>query len=85
MYNQLSSFINRHKLLYSYQFGFRINHAPVLALLCLPDKILDALENGEYVIGLFLDFSKAFDTVNHDILFAKLEFFGHPWCLSTMV
>ena len=36
----------------------------------------DALENGEYVLGLFLDFSKAFDTVNRDILFAKLEFLG---------
>ena len=67
MYNQLLSFINKHKLLYSYQFGFRINHAPELALLCLADKISDALENGEYVLGLFLDFSKAFDTVNHEI------------------
>ena len=76
MYNQLSSFTNKHKLLYSYQFGFRLNHAPELALLCLVDKISDALENGEYVLGLFLDFSKAFDTVNHDILFAKLEFLG---------
>ena len=76
MYNQLLSFTNKHKLLYSYQFGFRMNHAPELALLCLVDKISDALDNGEYVLGLFLDFSKAFDTVNHDILFAKLEFLG---------
>ena len=76
MYNQLLSFINKHKLLYAYQFGFRINHAPELALLCLVDKVSDALENGEYVLGLFLDFSKAFDTVNHEILFAKLEFLG---------
>ena len=76
MYNQLLSFTNKHKLLYSYQFGFRMNHAPELALLCLVYKISDALENGEYVLGLFLDFSKAFDTVNHDILFAKLEFLG---------
>ena len=76
VYNQLLSFINKHKLSYSYQFGFRINHTPELhvALLCLADKISDALENGEYVIELFLDFSKAFDTVNHDILLAKLEF-----------
>ena len=76
MYNQLLSIINKHKLLYAYQFGFRKNHAPELALLCLVDKISDALENGEYVLGLFLDFSKAFDTVNHDILLAKLDFLG---------
>ena len=71
MYNQLLSFINKHKLLYAYQFGFRINHS-----LCLVDKVSDALENGEYVLGPFLDFSKAFDTVNHEILFAILEFLG---------
>ena len=76
MYNQLLSFINKHKLLYTHQFGFRINHAPELALLCLADKISDALANGEYVLGLFLDFSKAFDTVNQEILFSKLEFLG---------
>ena len=76
MYNQLLPFINKHKLLYAYQFGFRINHAPELALLCLVDTVSDALENGEYVLGLFIDFSKAFDTINHEILFAKLEFLG---------
>ena len=42
----------------------------------LTDKILNALENGEFVLGLFLDFSKAFDTVNHGILFQKLEYYG---------
>ena len=76
MYTRLLSFINKHKLLYSYQFGFRRGHSPDLALICLVDRISNALENGEYVLGLFLDFSKAFDTVNHDILFNKLECLG---------
>ena len=40
------------------------------------DQISKALENGEYIVGVFLDFSKAFDTVNHDILFKKLEMYG---------
>ena len=76
MYTRLLSFINKHKLLYSYQFGFRRGHSPDLALICLVDRISNALENGEYVLGLFLDFSKAFDTVNPDILFTKLECLG---------
>ena len=76
MYNRLLSFINKHKLLYSYQFGYRCNHSPELALLCLVDKISNSLENEYFVLGLFLDFSKAFDTVNHDILFTKLEYLG---------
>ena len=76
MYTKLLTFINKNKLLYSYQFGFRRGHSPDLALICLVDRISNALENGEYVFGLFLDFSKAFDTVNHDILFTKLECLG---------
>ena len=87
MYNRLLSFVNKCKLLYEYQFGFRCGHSPELALTCLVDKISNALENGEYVLGLFLDFSKAFDTVNHDILFEKLEYLGIRgiplmWCKS---
>ena len=76
MYNRLLSFVNKCQLLYEYQFGFRCCHSPELALTCLGNKISNVLENGEYVLGLFLDFSKAFDTVNHEILFEKLEYLG---------
>ena len=76
MYNRLLSFINKFSLLHPYQFGFRNNHSQELALLYLVDKISNALDNGECVLGLFLDFSKAFDTVNHDILLTKLEYLG---------
>ena len=87
MYTRLLSSVNKCQLLYEYQFGFRCGLSPELALTCVVDKISNALENGEYVLGLFLDFSKAFDTVNHDILFEKLEYLGIRgillmWCKS---
>ena len=42
----------------------------------LVDKLISSIQKGEFVIGIFLDFSKAFDTVNHDILIRKLEHIG---------
>ena len=76
MYCRLLSFINKHNILYAFQFGFRKLHSPNLALIILVDRISKALENGDFVLGLFLDFSEAFDTVNHSILYKKLEFYG---------
>jgi hypothetical protein len=47
-----------------------------MAITILMDKIIRALERGHYVIGLFLDFSQAFYTVNHEILLSKLSHYG---------
>lgn len=87
MYNRLLSFVNKHAILHNYQFGFRANHSTNMALIIIVDKILQALQKGDIVIGVFLDFSKAFDTVNHDILLKKLEKYGirgtaHKWFAS---
>ena len=76
MYNRLISFINKHNLLYKYQFGFKKGNSTNMALILLVDKISEAIQKGEYVLGVFLDFSKAFDTINHNILCRKLECYG---------
>ena len=76
MYVRLLSFVNKHKLLYKYQFGFREKHGTDIALIVLIDKIAAALNNDEIVLGVYLDLSKAFDTVNHEILIMKLYKYG---------
>ena len=56
-----------------------MHHSPNLAPVFLVDRISKALENGDFVLGLVLHFSKAFDTVNHSISFEKMEFCGIRW------
>ena len=76
MYDRLLQFIDEMELLYYLQFGFRKYHSTSLALMFLVDKISKALHEGDYVLGVFIDFSKAFDTVNHEILLSKLWCYG---------
>ena len=65
-----------YNIVCSNQFGFREKHSSFMALITIVDRLSEALEKGESVIGLFLDFSKAFDTVDHHILLLKLEHYG---------
>ena len=76
MYNRLNSYLDTYNILFHNQFGFRKKHSSYMALMILMDKLIKSLENGEYVVGVFLDFSKAFDTVNHEILLSKLDHYG---------
>ena len=76
MYNRLIDFIRKKSILYPKQFGFREQHSTDHALLSIVDKIQNSIDNREYSCGIFLDFSKAFDTVNHKILIQKLEHYG---------
>ena len=76
VYKRINDFITKYDILYKYQFGFRENHGTNLALSFLIDKIIAAHEKSQCVLGIFIDFSKAFDTINHEILFKKLENYG---------
>ena len=76
MSNRLLNFLNNCDKLNKYQFGFRNNHSTYMALVILLENLHNALDKGECAIGIFLDFQKAFDTVNHGILLDKLSHYG---------
>ena len=76
MYNRLYNFLTEHNILSMNQFGFRKNYSTFLALMDLVDSISKNIDEGNYSIGIFLDLSKAFDTINHTILLDKLCRYG---------
>ena len=68
MYYRLVEYLDMLNILNDKLFDFRRLHSSHMALMALMDKLIDSLEKREYVVGIFLDFSKAFDTANHDIM-----------------
>lgn len=74
--NRLISYLNKFDLLTSKQFGFRANYSTELALITFTDAIKTFIDKGFWAGALFIDFTKAFDTINHTILFCKLESLG---------
>ena len=79
--------MERQNILFEKQFGFRAKHNTNHAILSIVDKIQKAIEDRNFLCGIFLDFSKAFETVNHEIFLKKLEHYGirgcaHDWFKS---
>ena len=68
MYERQLDFLNKEKTLNKHQFGFRNNHSTYMALVILLENLRNALDNGVCAIVIFIDFLKAFDTVDHYIL-----------------
>ena len=89
MYNRLLKCLNKQGFFNKFQLGFRNKHSTFMALIILLEKLVKALDNGNCAVGIFLDFQKAFDTVDHCILLDKLHIYGirgiaHDWFSSNM-
>ena len=76
VHKQVYDYCILHKLLYGSQYGFRENHSTEHAVIELTDRILSDLDSGKLPIAIFLDFSKAFDMIDHSILLEKLYKYG---------
>ena len=76
MHRRLSNFLDKNKLTYSLQFGFRQNYSTSYAIIHLTETIKQSLDQGLFSCSIFVDLQKAFDTVDHDILLGKLEHYG---------
>ena len=73
MYSSVTKFVKDCNILYDQQYGFRSKHSTQHAILDIVNTILQNMDNGKFSCGVFIDLKKAFDTVNHEILLAKLE------------
>ena len=73
---RLVRFLEINHILFDYQFGFRKLHSTTLALIEFTDNIRKVLDEGNCAISGFVDLTKAFDTVDHEILLDKMDRYG---------
>ena len=71
LHTRLITYLDKNKLLYKNQYGYRKNHRTSHAVLNVTELIHTAISSNEYTIAMFLDLSKAFDTVDKNILTEK--------------
>ena len=77
MYSRFYKFLEKYSCFYKKEeFGFRNSHSTNHALISIIEEAKKSLDNNEYSCGVFLDFQKTFDTVNHEILLKKLHHYG---------
>ena len=75
-YSRVTKFVKDCNILDDQQYGFRSKQSTQHAILDIVNTILQNMDNGKFSCGVFIDLKKAFDTVNHEILLAKLENYG---------
>ena len=76
LYNSTYQYFKENDMFFPKQFGFQVNNSTHHAILNLTDDILTSFEKGQFTLGVFIDLSKVFGTVNHNTLLHKLELYG---------
>ena len=84
MYNRIYKHVTENNLLYHKQFGFQKNNSTSYVIIELINQIAESFDAKKFTLGVFIDLSKAFDTVDHDILLEKIKYYGirnkpHMW------
>ena len=73
---QTLKYLLKSNLFHEKQFGFQASNSTEHVVIQLISQILDAFNENKYTLGIFIDLSKAFDTVDHNILLKKLDMYG---------
>ena len=78
--------MDTNKLFYNDQYGFRPRLSTELAAVRFVNDLIKDMGNYKIPITVLIDLSKAFDTLNHDILLSKLKYYGVSgvWCLRLL-
>ena len=76
MHQRLYKFLEESNCFYNLQFGFHLNLSTNNVLLSITENIQTNLDNRDFASGVFIDLKKVFDTVGHDILLKKLEYYS---------
>ena len=74
-FNQLYEYFTK-KFVFDSQYGYKVKHSTELATIELVDRVLHSFDNKELPLTIFMDLSKAFDTLDHNILLKKLRYYG---------